>query len=198
MNSTAELTASVPTARPAVPAPVRLSRRKTPPPSNAAMIRRLAAHVRIWLPPLACETLLLGGAMILSAFFMRVQIGAPYEIFLRALAVVGTAFIGLTIWVKTRDLFMPRPVVVLGVGALALVALGLFGIGTLSGNWMGQQMAMRDRLIVLIPVGCFLLRAYLVLRGAEYAPRMEALERYKPTQSDWLEVFRRKLSFWLN
>lgn len=124
----------------------------------------LARHQAIWMPPLLAETGLLVTAWLLGQTLLGVMNGGPgFYGWLTGLATVATLL--LIVHTRLNDLFMPRAIIVRGVGLLLLGALAMTATMLLTTSFGDRKM-----LVATLPLGLFLLRSVMVLSTARYAP----------------------------
>ena len=136
--------------------------------------------------------------MTLSWFFALVISGRDHGGALRWLAVVGAGILVLSLWIYLRDLFMPRPVILLGVAPLAAICALTILCGLLLPDWFGERLSLPKRLLVALPLVFFQLRAHLVIQGARFAPRLESLGVRSHASPNHLAQLRKRFVFWLS
>lgn len=159
----------------------------------------LMAHYRVWLPPFAAEAAMLLAAGWLSFFLYR-TVWAP-DVGLPIAPGVGVvlAYAALTIYSRTHELFMPRPVVLVGVGLLALSAVGGM-LAFCADAWlMGGGSRLLYTPFVTVPLILYLGRCALMFSEARFAPSLSALPAATHTRrARGARSWRRKLAFWLS
>ena len=153
----------------------------------------------LWLAPLAAEAVLCIGAIWLSrsldGVIWSTESGFPLLSFL----VLVLVYVGLARYSHACELFMPRAVVLIGVGTLVLATLGTGLYFTAEGYIVGGLYQLRYMPLVLVPLALFLTRCFFVFRAARSAP---ALSRFivRPrgrVSQDQMRKLRAKLRYWL-
>lgn len=133
------------------------------------------------------------------SFFLYRTVWAP-EIGLPLWPGVGMAlaYVALALHSRAHELFLPRPVVLVGVGALALAAAG--GVAAFCADaWLtGGRRRLLYTPFVVVPLLMYLGRCGLLFLDARFAPSLSALPAKQAARSERWRVWRRKLDFWLN
>lgn len=176
------------------------SRSKTKPrPQTPAQPHSLLwACRRIWIIPLIAEAALLVGAAWLSVGLHWVIFtpGASFPIFsLGALAVICALLMN---HVRVHELFMPRPVVTLGVGSLAVVAIVVGGLIMAGHFTSGGYPLLLKSLLTLVPLALFLVRVATVFQSARRAPTLREIGRRSPPRARRSKRLIARLRFWLS
>lgn len=158
----------------------------------------LIGHKDIWVPPLAREGLLLGIAFTLCWFFVLVMHGRDHSEPLRWLLGLAASLGVLSFWIYLKELFMPRPVVMFGLGPLAAISALTILTALLLPDWFGETLSPVQRLVAVLPLCLFQLRAYLVMQGARFAPRLESLSARAHASPKHLSKLRKRLAYWMS
>lgn len=152
----------------------------------------------LWLMPLLAEFVLLCAAGWLSFCLLRLAHDPHAGFPLSSVLLLAAAYAGLAFYSRIHELFLPRKVVLLGVGSLALIAT-VASIAVMSDAYLvgGRSGAMRAAL-VLTPLHLFILRCLLIFREARFTPAADKLAMRLKCRAEKAEAFRRKLRFWLS
>lgn len=155
-------------------------------------------HRELWLAPFMAELVLLLGAIWLSVCLHRV-IWTPGSVFpVLSFALIATVYLGLAIHSRSRELFMPRSVVLVGVGSLMVLAAGAGLTITLDAFLLGGRNRVLMALLVLIPIALFLTRCLLVFREARFTPSVNELFLRADVRTRRMRELRSKLRFWMS
>jgi hypothetical protein len=157
----------------------------------------LFRHRSLWLPPLLAEAVLCVGAAWLALSLESVM-WAPDRGF-PALSFAGLVLAhgALVLHSRSRELFMPRSVVLVGVGSLMAAAAGAGVYLVIEGYLVGGLYRLRYMPLVLVPVGLFLVRGCFVFRAARSAPSLSRLNVNARVEAKGMRVLRAKLRYWL-
>lgn len=166
---------------------------RTPPPRIPVL-----KHRSLWLAPLLAETVLCVGAIWLT-LCLEAAIWVPESGF-PVLSFIGLAlaYAGFAVHSHKHELFMPRAVVLVGVGSLVLATLGVGVYLVLEGYFMGGLYRLRYVPLVGVPLALFLGRSYLVFSIARRNPTLNTWVVNTKPKGDRLRALRAKLRFWLS
>ncbi len=155
-------------------------------------------HRRLWLAPLLAETVLCVGAIWLTLCLEGV-IWAP-EAGFPVLSFIGIAlaYAGFAVYSHLHELFMPRAVVLVGVGSLVLAALGVGVYLILEGYFMGGLYRLRYVPVVCVPLALFVIRSYLVFRSARLYPALNDWVVNTKPNGDRMRSLRARFRFWMS
>jgi hypothetical protein len=152
----------------------------------------------LWLVPFLAETVLLFGAVWLTICLQRIVLEGKLGFPTSSVVAIAVVYVGLAIYCKVQELFLPRAAVFLGVGVLTLISLGCTG-GFLSDAFlMGGRPRFYNALLVVMPLNLFTLRCILLFREARFTPNMDSLAPRLKVKSNKIAELRRTLRFWLS
>jgi len=153
----------------------------------------------LWLAPLAAETVLCIGAAWLSRSLDNVIWSAGDGFPLLSLVVLALVYAGLANYSHACELFMPRAVVLIGVGALVLAAMGAGGWLAVEGYVVGGLYRLRYLPLVFVPLALFLARCFFVFRAARSTPSLSRfiVRSRVRVGHDRMRKLRARLRYWL-
>ncbi len=152
----------------------------------------------LWFAPFLAELLLLLGAIWMSYCLMRVVQDPKSGFPLGSVLVLALAYAGLVLYSRLHELFLPRKVVFLGVGALFVSSIGLLIFAMVDAYLVGGIGRLINAALILTPVHLFVFRCYLVFKEARFTPSASTLAMRLHSKAEKLEELRRKLRFWLS
>lgn len=170
---------------------------------NGHRRRRQAARASVWrqyplwLAPLAAEGVLFLSAAWLTFALERIMWIPGAGLPLASLAALGAAYLALNFYARLHELFLPRPVVALGVGALMVGTAGLIATFLADAYLVGGRSRLMLTSVATAPLLLFWGRGMLVFREAKHAPKLSELARNSDLREIKLRRLRRKLRFWL-
>lgn len=152
----------------------------------------------LWLMPFLAEVVLMFGAAWMTFCLLRVVQDAKAGFPLGSVLVLAAAYSGLAVYSRLHELFLPRKVVFIGVGALLLLSLGLAATVMADAYLMGGRARLLHAALVLTPVHLFVLRCLLIFREARFTPAAHSLQMRLKCKGEKIDELRRKLRFWMN
>lgn len=152
----------------------------------------------LWFAPFLAELLLLLGAVWMSYCLLRVVQDPKSGFPLGSVLLLVLAYAGLVLYSRLHELFLPRKVVFLGVGALFLSAIGLIVSVMVDAYLVGGTVRMINAALILTPVHLFVFRCYFVFKEARFTPSAATLSMRLHAKAEKLEELRRKLRFWMS
>jgi hypothetical protein len=179
---------------------------KIPRSSSRAREEPAAANVSIlamrdlWLVPFLAEVVLMSAAMWMSFCLLQVMQwnGGGQKFPVASILLLVGAYAVLALYARLHELFLPRKVVVFGVGTLLLFAAAYGCVFGGEAFLSGGVKRLANASLALAPIQFFIVRCLLVFRDARFAPSAETLAWRRRHRSKVLDRLRRKLSFWLN
>ena len=189
----------------ATPSPVARTESKTP----FKEVRRRRSRITaakvsmfglrdLWLMPFLAEIVLFLGAAWMTFCLQRVVQDPKAGFPLSSVLVLAAAYCGLAIHSRLHELFLPRKVVLLGVGTLLVLAAGISFAVFLDAYLLGGRDRLMHAALVLTPVHLFVLRCLLVFRDARFAPSAASLSLRLKCKGERFEELRQKLRFWMS
>jgi hypothetical protein len=176
--------------------PVKVQRRRRSARSRDRV--SLLAHHRLWLAPFMAEAVLLLAAALLSVSLYRViwtpGAGFPYAVF----AGLAALYFAFSSYARFHELFLPRAVVFLGVGSLALGSLSVAGFFVTDAYLLGGKRRLLMAMLVIVPQLAFLARCVIIFGAARFTPALSALTLRADVKSEYMRTLRAKLRFWLS
>jgi hypothetical protein len=161
---------------------------------------RLMSHKSIWLAPLLAECVFAFGAIWLAFICTRIVAGKVEAFNLPQISLIVGVYAVLAIYSKINDLFMPRAVVLFGVGMLMLITFTVSSylfVEMVHSSGMSLRL-LGQNLVCVVPVALFLLRGYLVFKDARYSPSLSSISIRANTRSSTMQRVSRRLKFWLS
>ena len=153
---------------------------------------------RLWLAPLLGETVLCIGAAWLSRSLDNVIWSSERGFPAVSLLLLALAYAGLAAYSHVHELFMPRAVVLIGVGTLVLVTAGA-GLGFMvEGYVLGGIYRLRYLPLATVPLALFLTRCFFVFRAARSAPSLSRFIVRARARNDSMRKLRARLRYWLS
>lgn len=191
-----------PDSRPPVPSPPgdpaaslkRVRRERRAPESAFSAFR----HRGLWLAPLLAETVLLLGAIWLTICLDRVIWTEKFEFPILSFLPIIAVYVALVLYSRARELFMPRAVVLIGVGTLTVLAVVGGVMVTLDGFLLGGLRRLATAFLVLVPLCLFLIRCVMVFREARFAPTVTEHFLKSNVTEQRAQKLREKMRFWMN
>lgn len=176
--------------------PAKRSRRKVRPESvqNVSMFRLR----ELWLMPFLAEAILLFGAGWMSYCLFRVVQDPRAGFPLSSIVVLALAYAGLATYSRLHELFLPRKVVFLGIGAMLLISVCATISAMVDAFLIGGRGRLINATLVLTPMHLFTLRCLMIFREARYTPSAACLVKRLHSKGERMEELRRKLRFWLS
>lgn len=175
--------------------PVKLGRRRSHPDTSHVSMFRLRG---LWFMPFLAEVILLFGALWMSYCLLRIVQEPKSGFPLGSVLVLAVAYAGLALYSRLQELFLPRKIVFIGIGALLLIAVGVVVFVLGDAFLVGGSTRLVNAALILTPVHLFVLRCLLVFREARFAPSAASLAMRLNSRAEKLEELRRKLRFWMN
>jgi hypothetical protein len=176
--------------------PVKVQRRRRSARSRDRV--SLLAHHRLWLAPFMAEAVLLLAAALLSVSLYRViwtaGAGFPYAVF----AGLAALYFAFSSYARFHELFLPRAVVFLGVGSLAIGSLSVAGFFVADAYLLGGKRRLLMAMLVIVPQLAFLARCVIIFGAARFTPALSALTLRADVKSEYMRTLRAKLRFWLS
>lgn len=152
----------------------------------------LAHYKHIWLPPLLTEACYLLTAYSLGQLFLGAMDNTMAAKPLLT-GLIASAAIGLAVYTRLNELFMPRAIIVRGVGLLFFGAIALI-LTQLFMSGFGDKRT----LVTLIPMGLFLIRCLMVLRTARFAPSTREMANCNAPSKSFLATMLKRKKYWTN
>jgi hypothetical protein len=150
------------------------------------------------LAPFMAEAVLLLAAALLSISLYRV-IWSPGAAFpFAGFAVLAVLYLAFSSYSRFHELFLPRAVVFLGVGALALGSLSLAGFFLVDAYLLGNKRRLMMAGLVVVPQVAFIARCVIIFGAARFTPALSALTLRADVKSEYWRTLRAKLRFWLS
>ena len=153
----------------------------------------------LWLIPFLAEVVLMLTAMWLSFCLLQVTLENGAHAFpVASILLLAGAYAALALYSRLHELFLPRKVVVLGVGPLLLLAATY---GCMFGGeafLVGGVKRLANASLALAPVLFFIVRCVLVFSEARFTPSLDTLIWRRRHRGKVLDRLRRKLRFWLS
>ncbi len=152
----------------------------------------------LWLMPLLAELVLMLGAGWMAFCLLRTMQGPKYDFPIGSVVVLAIAYAVLAIYSRLHELFLPRKVVLLGVGTLLVVSASATVAVMVDAYLLGGARRLATAALAMVPLHLFNLRCLLIFREARFAPAAEMLAMRMKSKSEAMERLRRKLHFWLS
>lgn len=152
----------------------------------------------LWLMPFLAEVVLMFGAVWMSFCLLRVVQDPKAGFPLGSVLVLAAAYVGLAIYSRLHELFLPRKVVFLGVGGLLLLSVAVMTIAMADAYLMGGRGRLVQAALVLTPAHLFVLRCLLIFREARFTPAAHSLQMRLKCRGEKIDELRRKLRFWMS
>ena len=154
----------------------------------------------VWLAPFMAELVLMLGAMWLSYCLLQVTVasGVPFSFPVASVLLPGGVYALLAAYSREHELFLPRKVVLLGVGPMLLLALGFAGVFCAEAFFLGSLKRLINASLAIAPILFFIVRCCLIFAEARFTPSIESLAWRRRHRGKPLDRLRRKLRFWLS
>ncbi|MFA6289923.1 MAG: hypothetical protein WC661_21275 [Opitutaceae bacterium] len=166
--------------------------------SALGFLEVLWRHRHIWFMPLACECVLFLVAFQMSLVLAKVMSGGVGLSDWLAVAVAGGMYAVGRLLSEANELFMPRFVLLAGVGVLIMATVTVIGflLTCSPGDGFIGLLGLKMRLLLVTPLVFFLILQFFLIQGAQYAPEISSLELRRANNFNLIGAVRRQFRYW--